>query len=161
MHTEYLGYKIRTITKKLRRQFIAYESIKGMGEVTRLNGWILGHLYDNQNVDIYQKNIEQQFDMCRSSTTGVLKSMEQKGYINRISVDSDARLKKIILTQKGIDTHLQIIKDIDMLDSSLFRNIPDCDIATFYKVLDLIEHHADENVENNFKYIIHQEETNA
>lgn len=161
MHKDYLGYKIRTLSNKLRKQFMSYETLRGIDEVTRMNGWILGHLYDNRNHDIYQKDIEQSFDMCRSTTAGILKSMELKGYINRLSVDSDARLKKLVLTKKGTEIHLQTIKDIDKLDYSLIKDISQNDMDTFYRVLTILGNKADENVSTNFKNIITHEDSNA
>ena len=38
--------------------------------------------------------------MARSTVTGVVKLMERKGLIRRESVSSDARLKKLVLTEK-------------------------------------------------------------
>lgn len=39
---------------------------------------------------MFQKDIEEAFNITRSSVTGVVKLMEQKGYIRRESVAGDA-----------------------------------------------------------------------
>ena len=44
---------------------------------------------------------EPDFSITKSTTSKVLKLMEQNGLINRLDVEEDARLKKIVLTEKG------------------------------------------------------------
>ena len=65
------------------------------------NGWILGYLADHENEEIYQKDIEEKFCVTRSTVSKVLKGMESKGLLRRESVSSDARLKRLVLTEEG------------------------------------------------------------
>lgn len=51
--------------------------------------------------DIFQKDIEEEFGVRPSSVTGLLQALERQGFIRRDSVSSDARLKKIVLTEKA------------------------------------------------------------
>ena len=67
---------------------------RGVDELTAMHGWILGYLCRNEHKDIFQKDIEAEFKICRSTVTNILKLMEKKGYIKRESVPYDARLKK-------------------------------------------------------------------
>ena len=60
-----------------------------------MHGRILGYLYWSRPKDVYQKDIEEHFNITRSSVAGIVKLMEQKGYILRQSVQGDARLKKL------------------------------------------------------------------
>ena len=53
--------------------------------------------------DVYQKEIEDEFGIRKSSVSSFLTILERNGLIERKSVESDARLKKIILTEKGLD----------------------------------------------------------
>ena len=50
----------------------------------------------------FQKDIEQRFAVGRSTVTNLIQLMEKKGFVKRESVKQDARLKKVILTEKGI-----------------------------------------------------------
>ena len=54
---------------------------------------------DNRN--IFQKNIEKEFNIRRASATSALKLMEKKDLIVRVPMVEDARLKRIILTPKS------------------------------------------------------------
>lgn len=55
-----------------------------------MHGRILGYLYWSRPKDVYQKDIEEHFNITRSSVAGIVKLMEQKGYILRQSVQGDA-----------------------------------------------------------------------
>ena len=67
-----------------------------------MHGWIIRYLYENREQDIFQKDIEQRFAVGRSTVTNLIQLMEKKGFVKRESVKQDARLKKVILTEKGI-----------------------------------------------------------
>ena len=85
----------------------------GIDRVTIMHGWIIGYLYCHQEIDVYQRDIESNFAISRSTVTNILKLMEKKGYIIRQSVDTDARLKKIVLTEKGKLINSKIEKAIE------------------------------------------------
>jgi len=90
--------------------------------VTGVQGRILRFIYHRSNVkDIFQKDIEHELDIRRSSVTSVLQLMEKKGLVKRISVNEDGRLKKLILTEKGMETHENVRSCIDELEAT-FNN---------------------------------------
>lgn len=62
--------------------------------------------------------------------------LEENGLIRRECVDYDARLKKIIITKKGLDIKESIGKEIDKTEAKLKLGISDDEIDTFLKVCD-------------------------
>lgn len=96
-----------------------------MDKLTLMHGWIIAYLYDHRDEDVYQKDIENAFSIARSTVTSILKLMEKKNYITRESVESDARLKKLVLTETGIELHYKIenmiTKNETLLDSLLTK----------------------------------------
>ena len=83
-----------------------------------LQARILGFVEYNdwQGKDVYQKDIEAEFKIRRSSVSSVLDTMEKNGFIRRVSVLSDARLKKLVLTDKARqvgETHRNKISEFD------------------------------------------------
>lgn len=58
----------------------------------------------------------------------------EKRLICRESVAQDARLKRIVLTQKAVDLHRQIEEDIAGFEEMLAQGIPDEDQETFLRV---------------------------
>ena len=51
--------------------------------------------------DIYQKDVEKEFQIRRSTATGTLQILEKNGFIRREPVKQDARLKKLVPTDKA------------------------------------------------------------
>ena len=73
--------------------------------VTPMHGWILSYLYHHTDAPVFQRDIEREFSITRSTVTNILQLMEKKGYIERRSVPRDARLKQLILTEQGVQFH--------------------------------------------------------
>lgn len=63
---------------------------------------ILAHLSKNEGKgEIYQKDLEEAFGIRRSSVTSILQNMEKAGYLSREGSLKDARVKRVVLTEKG------------------------------------------------------------
>lgn len=85
--------------------------------------------------DVYQRDIEEEFEIRRSSVTSVLQTMERNGLIERVSVEQDARLKKIILTSKAKDLIRRIGEAIEEFEASLMEDLSQEEIAVFMHVI--------------------------
>ena len=92
-----IGHEIKVLNQVLQRKLIYSAKDKGVDKLTLMHGWIIAYLYDHRDEDVYQKDIENAFSIARSTVTSILKLMEKKNYITRESVESDARLKKLVL----------------------------------------------------------------
>ncbi len=73
--------------------------------------------------DIYQRDIESEFNIRRSSVTSVLQGLERGGFIRRVSVQEDSRLKKIVITDKAIEITEQIQQSIDGINQSILKGL--------------------------------------
>ncbi len=112
------GRQIKVLDHAFGRRIREEAKARGIDELTIMHGRILGYLKHNQDRDVFQKDIEETFNITRSSVTGVVKLMEQKGYIRRESVAGDARLKKLCLTQLGdqvCERSFQVFLDVEDL----------------------------------------------
>ena len=137
-----IGPEIHCTDLKLSRNLSAHVRKSGIDEVTMMHGWIIRYLYENQDRDIFQKDIEQQFSVGRSTVTNLIQLMEKKGFVRRESVKQDARLKKVILTEKGIESQEAFEDVVEHIEAELSENIEKEDLHTFYKVLDQIRANA-------------------
>ena len=99
------GFEVRRLDHVFARNLEAKVREKGIDELTLMHGWIIRYLIENQDKDIYQKDIEKHCSIGRSTVTNILQLMEKKGLIRREAVPNDARLKKVMLTQKGLESH--------------------------------------------------------
>jgi DNA-binding MarR family transcriptional regulator len=77
--------------------------------ITGPQAHILNFIFDRSgNAAVMQKDIETEFDIRRSTTTKALQIMESRGLIVRSSVETDARTKKVILTEKGKEIQREV-----------------------------------------------------
>lgn len=134
-----IGLEIRRLDHMLSRNLSASVKAAGLDEVTLMHGWIIRYLYENRDKEVYQKDLEKNFSVGRSTVTNIIKLMEKKGFLCRESVEKDARLKKVLLTEKGICTHEQIEDMIDELNERTLCGISDEELEAFEKTMNKIK----------------------
>lgn len=116
-----VGRELRSLNNLIRRYFEFATHKKEIETITGNNGWIIGYLSENKDRDIYQKDLEEHFTITRSTASRVLSRMEQKGLIERQTVPRDARLKKIVLTEKAWQIKGLMREDIAKLEQTLLK----------------------------------------
>lgn len=92
------------LNNAVRRYIDRYaEGKKALDNLTCSNGWIIGYVCEmkERGNDVYQRDLENNFGITRSTTSKVLGLMEKKGLVERVSVSHDARLKKIVPTDRS------------------------------------------------------------
>lgn len=149
MARERIGLELRSLNNMIRRYFEFSGHKKQIDKITGNNGWIIGYLADNVNENIYQKDIEEQFTVTRSTASKVLTLMEQKGLIQRQSVTQDARLKKIVLTEKAWKIREAMLKDAERMEQTLLQGFTDEEVATLYSYLRRMKKNISEPQEKN------------
>ncbi|KZL92321.1 MarR family winged helix-turn-helix transcriptional regulator [Clostridium magnum] len=129
----HIGKQIFTFCNKLNRKIGKEASKYG---VTSVQGRILGFLnHKSDKKDIFQKDIEEELDIRRSSVTSVLQLMEKNGYIKRVSVCEDARLKKIVITDKGLETNKNVYSSILKIEKILRDELSDEETGMFVNLI--------------------------
>ena len=83
--------------------------------------------------------------MCRSAVTGLVQILEKKGYIVRESVPSDARLKRIRLTELGRSISLRVEDTLDHIENTMKGDISEEELDIFFKVSDKIRNNLKES----------------
>ena len=98
----HFGALLNQTARVIRRALDA--RISGVNpDLSGVRGMVLGDIVraERQGRDVYQRDIEQWFNIRRSSVTAMLQGMEQSGFITREVVAKDARLKSLVPTEKG------------------------------------------------------------
>ena len=93
--------ELRSLSHIIYRFIENLPNKKKIESMTGTNGCIIGYLAENSGHDVFQKDIEKAFGITRSTASKVINLMEQKGLVERQSVSCDARLKKIVMTDKS------------------------------------------------------------
>lgn len=129
-----IGYEIRTI-HNLIGTHVRYHMNQILPELTPMQTWIINFLHDHQKQDIYQKNIEEEFDISRATATKLLQLMEKKNLIVRQPVAHDGRLKKIILTEKAHGCQEKARQDMQRTEEILTQGMSEEEIRQLKRLL--------------------------
>ena len=89
----HFGALLNQTARVIRRALDA--RISGVNpDLSGVRGMVLGDIVraNRNGRDVYQRDIEQWFNIRRSSVTALLQGMEQDGFITRCAVEKDARL---------------------------------------------------------------------
>lgn len=129
------GVELKAIVNQLCREMLQRADChEGMG-LTTMQIWVIEYLYENQDKEVFQKDLEANFNVRRSTATGILQGMERKGLIRRESVGWDARLKKLSLTEEGLQLQNSILHHLAALEEKVMRDITEEEKTIFYQVL--------------------------
>ena len=116
-----LGGLIHKVAHKMKREI---DHANQTLVVSGVQGRIIGYVRcESKNHDVFQKDIEEHFELRGSSVTSTLQNLEKMGFIVRESIPTDQRLKRIVLTQKALDIHNQITKNIEQVEKEAFSSI--------------------------------------
>ena len=130
-----IGFELRSLNNLIRRYFEFSSHHREIETVTGNNGWIIGYLAENSEREIYQKDLEEHFTITRSTASKVLNLMEQKGLIQRQAVAQDARLKKIVLTEKAWQIKELMREDGERMERTLTDGFTEEEVKTLYSYL--------------------------
>ncbi len=139
----FVGVEISKTNNILKRKCRDTELSREIDEITGKSGWIIGFLAENDDKDIFQKDIEEKFSVRRSTVSSMLKLMEKKGLVTRESVNFDARLKKLVLTPKAREMHCRMLEKLNMTEQKLKRGISEEKLEIFFEVLEKIRKNAE------------------
>lgn len=133
-----VGKEIHSVGNLIKRQVDNLSSIRYADQLTGTNGWIIDYLYHHQDQDIFQKDIEEIFEVTRSTASKVITLMEKKGMITRTTVPHDARLKKLTLTPLALEMEATILNDIQQFEKQLIKGLSEQEINFLFHCLSKI-----------------------
>ena len=108
--------QLRRVDNLIFRKINQFARANGVEQATPMHGWIIEYLYRHRDEQVFQRDIEREFSITRSTVTNILQLMERKGYIRRLSVPQDARLKQLVLTEEGVLFHEKTILSFHQTD---------------------------------------------
>ena len=133
-----IGYELRKVQRMIHQRVESFRAEHG-DTLTFVQTRTLHFLRDHQEEDIYQKDLEKELNIRRSTATEILKVLERDGYIERHSVETDKRLKKLVLTQKAMELEDRMHSDINRIEEILSSGISEEDLEVFFKVMNQIK----------------------
>lgn len=123
------GIWISILSHKLKnRMNEKMQSLGLTGVQSRVLHYILEKCADGQ---VFQRDIENAFGLSRSTATAILQLMEKNSLIQRKSVENDARLKRLVPTEKAAQLDAQVCAYLKQTEQCLTEGLTSTQLALF------------------------------
>ena len=139
-----VGKRINCLSTKIKREINNLQSISSIDDISGANSFIIVYIYKNNGKNIYQKDIEREFGITRSTASNIISLMEKKNYVKREAVNDDARLKRLVLTDEAINYCENFLSDLSNMNNDLIKNISDEELEIFLNVINKMENNLKE-----------------
>lgn len=144
MEEKRLGVILQRVQNALARSMDCQARTLGLtGSQLSIIDFIKTH-EDKQDLPIYQKDIEAEFNIRKATATNILKLMEKKNLITRVAHQNDARLKEIHLTPLAQELALHIQEILSTAEKSMTNLLGENDKTKLIAMLN--------NIEKTFSY---------
>lgn len=138
-----LGFELRMIHNLTKMIIGKFSPVIDKPPLTQLQAGIMSYLSHHQEQPIYQKHIEEEFNISRATATNTLQVMERNGFITRSCIDKDARLKRIIITESAMKNHMQVEKNIDIMEQRMLEGINKEEKEELFRLLSIVRNNLE------------------
>ncbi|KAF1296724.1 hypothetical protein BAU15_08740 [Enterococcus sp. JM4C] len=142
--------KIRILANELNRkvaEILKEEGSPFSGTQMRILNFI--HRHNRQQIPLYQKDIECEFDIRRSTASGMMQTLEKHQLIERKSLEQDNRYKELFLTELGEQKVCENISKLRKFDEQLLAGISEEEQRLFFDLIDKISTNSKELVKES------------
>ena len=137
-YREDIGFQIRTLSHLVKRT-VDQAAFDGVDDhPTGCRGGSSAICIETGTKRCFQRDIQEQFSIRRSTVTGILQLMEKNGLITRSSVEQDARLKKLELTPRAIELHERIERSVRQVEERISHCLTPEEKETFIQLCEKI-----------------------
>ena len=128
--------KLKDLDKMIVRSLLDQEKLELLPSPTQMQ--IIEYII-NSDEEVLQCDLEKAIKLRRATISGVLKTMEKKNLITRVISSKDARVKKIILSDKTKKMYLESKAKLEALEELITSNISDNEINIFLEVMNKMQ----------------------
>lgn len=136
MEEKYIVYQLKTIGGLIKRKIERSQCKKDHPKLSMIQIQIIHFLFKNKDKCMHQTDIEKNFNIRRSTVSGILFNMEKNGIITRIK---EGNKKRIVLTDKTIKKNKELKKEMEKFDSVLKNGIEQEKLDIFFEVIEKIK----------------------
>lgn len=130
--------EIMCLANCLSRALGSLNADRSSAGISGVNAQILGYLAAREGADVFQRDIEEEFSIRRSTVSKIVRLMEAKGLLRREPVEWDARLKRLSLTDKARKIHEVASGEFADFEERATRNLTPSEIETLKTLLNKI-----------------------
>ncbi|KOY75962.1 Transcriptional regulator [Apilactobacillus kunkeei] len=139
--TENIGRQLKIASTQLTKQF---DKFAIQYDLTSMQMSVIDFLTLFKDQEMFQKDIEREFNIRRSTASTLLKRMEDKGLVRRVESNKDARQKQVILTDLAVQYEDDIQKFMVETQQQIHSFLSDEEYAALESSLDkIIKHMGD------------------
>ena len=143
-HPRHIGFELRQVANIIRREIDNAVSKRNIEKLTGMQGRVIGYLCHNGEKEIFQRDIEAEFSIRRSTATTMFQTMEKHGLIKRAPVEYDARLKRILTTDIAVTRHKIFEEEINRVENQVLNGITKQEAETLLSILNKIKNNLGE-----------------
>lgn len=129
-------FKLKDLDKMIVRSLLDQEKLELLPSPTQMQ--IVEYII-NSGEEVLQCDLEKAIKLRRATISGVLKTMEKKNIITRVISSKDARVKKIILSDKTKKMYFESKAKLEALEELITSNISDNEINIFLEVINKMQ----------------------
>ncbi|MBQ6843439.1 MAG: MarR family transcriptional regulator [Agathobacter sp.] len=145
-----IGHKVRIIHNYIDKYFHTSWEKAGI-EPTRMQCATLHYLRHHKGEDVFQKDLEAAFSISGATVTNILKVMEKDGLITRVQMEKDARLKKLEMTEKGMQYDEVARTNVIRLEEGMEKGFTEEELTRFREYLERLTQNIVDLVDENTK----------
>ena len=130
-----VGYAVKSLDRRIGRVIDNIPAVRENKDLTSIQFWVLAFLFRESDRDLFQRDVEAEFNIRRSTATEILKTMEKNGLIRREPVGYDARLKKIVTLPYAENIRRQLEAQVERTEKQLTEGFSEEELAQFYEFI--------------------------
>ena len=136
MDQRHVGPAVKSLSHRIGQVLNNIPAVRENKDLTGIQVWILNFLFRRGETATFQRDVEAEFNVRRSTATEILKQMERSGLIRRVPVDYDARLKKIELTEFASDVKKQLEEQVRRTENGLTDGFSKEELDAFFEYIE-------------------------
>lgn len=105
---------------------------------------ILSFLYRNKDTKIYQKDLEETFQVRGGTITGMLDNLVKMELLTRVESTTDKRKRKLILTKLGEEKALKAIDTINTFEENVEKVLSESELLHLDTIFTKINNYLDQ-----------------
>ena len=135
------GFLIKQINNVYEKDF--NRMLKSIG-ITSSQCEVLDYLFHTSKEEVTQRDIERHLNLKNPTVTGLLKRLDEKGFILVVSSNTDRRCKNIYLTEKAYDIQRKMESSRKKSDKQLTMGMNHKEVQALKKMLEKVLYNISE-----------------
>ena len=130
-----IGFLFKQINNVYEKEF--NNRLKRLG-ITSSQCEVLDFLLQSSKDEVTQRDIERALNLKNPTVTGLLKRLDERGFVLSVPSGKDKRCKNIYLTEKAYDIQRRMEMERKKLDKMLTLGMTKKEIDALYKMLNRV-----------------------